>query len=491
MTQPGSDPLAALLYAISQSEPQPWYPRTFAESRGVPRDSLDPPLERLRMLGLVELTEWVANLGQGYRLTPAGKRVLYNPRLLVQLAAGTLAPAQAAPEPAPQERWGERGAGAYERGEAIRAGLLSRSPPVVTVVLIALNIAVYLAGLSMALMNKIPLTQAALWGDPRVIDWSGAVSGRYIAAGQWWRLLAAFWVHIGLLHLAMNMYVLWVLGPISEKMWGRWRFLALYLISGFGANCVVALTNAPPTAGASGAIWGVMTAFLVWVYLNRTALPAQLSSSWMRSIGSCLLLNIFITFMVPHISIAGHLGGGGFGAVAAVLLNSQRFAGGVQRLGATLAVAALPVLAAAALVVLPKNMFGAPNLFELLDEDRELVNGSQERFRQDVGPVLGKAAVQRSREEVAAAQEVLKELRNELTVAIDALQHAGKSRQPKVEALRQAMLDILRQQNEYYRLAGVILEKGTDLTEEDSNAFANQRQAFEAAKEHWGELPGP
>src|SRR5262245_24811122 len=106
MTQHAMDPLAALLYQIAQSEPQPWYPKVFAESRGVPRDSLDAPLERLRLLGLVELTEWVANNGQGYRLTTAGKRVLYEPRLMAQLQSGTLAQAAPEAEAPPESSWG-------------------------------------------------------------------------------------------------------------------------------------------------------------------------------------------------------------------------------------------------------------------------------------------------------------------------------------------------------------------------------------------------
>src|SRR5262245_61943467 len=352
MTEPAMDPLAALLYQIAQSEPLPWYPRVYAESRGAPRDALDGPLERLRMLGLVELTEWVQNNGQGYRITAAGKQVLYNPRLMAQLQAGKLVPAQPAPEPAPEENWGNRDATSLERNEAIRAGLLSKARPVVTLVLIFLNVAMFLFGLGLALKEHIPIADAAS-GSPRIVEACGAVSGEALARGEWWRLVAAFFVHIGLLHLGMNMYALWVLGSISEQMWGRWRFLALYVISGLAGNCVVALTASQGAAGASGAIWGVMTAFLVWVVLNRSALPPNLASTWMRQVGICLLLNVAISF-VPGISMAGHFGGGGFGVVAALLLNTQRFSGGWRRWVATLALFLLPVVAVAAAVTLPK-----------------------------------------------------------------------------------------------------------------------------------------
>src|SRR4051794_36360611 len=92
MTTPSPEPLEALLTQIAQAGPQPWYPRAFAETFGIPREALDAPLERLRLRGLVRLTEWQAGTGQGYVLTDEGRRVADDPRLLAQLRNGTLPP---------------------------------------------------------------------------------------------------------------------------------------------------------------------------------------------------------------------------------------------------------------------------------------------------------------------------------------------------------------------------------------------------------------
>ncbi len=501
MTRPGMDPLTALLTSISQSGSQPWYPKAYAEQQGVPRESLDVPLERLRMLGLVELTEWVANHGQGYRLTPAGRKVLYNPRQMTQLATGTLPPAAPEPEPPPEAGWSGRGgrAGAYERNETIRAGLMSQGRPVVTLLLIGLNVAAFILGVALDASRGRSLV-ASVWGGSRIVLTWAAVVGPDIAAHQYWRLVTSFFIHIGVLHLAMNMYVLWVLGTISEKMWGRWRYLALYMISGFGGSCIVALTEGA-AAGASGAIWGVMTGFLVWVFLNRSALPSSLATSWMRSVGFCLLLNLGLTFLPQileqnnvnigiKISVAGHLGGGAFGIVAALLLNAERFSAGVRRWAAAAAVVSLPVLAFAAVVVLPKGKLPveAASLEELIEEGRQAFNAAGGAYKQTVAPVLAKAPDARTQEEVAGAQAALTEQQQKLSEAAAALERVGPSSNGEEEQMKKAMLDCLRERKEFFRLTARKLEKGKDWTNADQKALAEQGKLVDEATDRWGDL---
>ncbi|HJT75907.1 MAG TPA: hypothetical protein VJ739_01790, partial [Gemmataceae bacterium] len=116
MTDPTTDQLEQILRRCAEAAPHPWYPRAYAEAAGVPRDALDAPLERLRLRGLVRLTEWQAGDGQGYALTPEGERVLRNPRLLAQVRSGKVPAAEPPAEPpAPRRR---AGATPYERGEA-------------------------------------------------------------------------------------------------------------------------------------------------------------------------------------------------------------------------------------------------------------------------------------------------------------------------------------------------------------------------------------
>jgi len=123
-----------------------------------------------------------------------------------------------------------------------------------------------------------------------------------VAGGEYYRLITSMFLHFGLLHLLMNMWALLVLGRLLEAALGPWRFLALYLVSGFGGSVAVYFFSDPHTvtAGASGAIFGLFGALiLVLRKLGRSV----------SSVLPILAINLFITFSVPGISIAGHLGG--------------------------------------------------------------------------------------------------------------------------------------------------------------------------------------
>src|SRR5205814_619532 len=107
-------------------------------------------------------------------------------------------------------------------------------------------------------------------------------------------------------------------------------------------------------AGASGCIWGVMAALLVWTLLNRQHLPRQLVSDWTRQLGMAVLLNAAISFM-PGISAEAHFAGGAAGASLAILLNAQRFGRGAVRSLSVLGVVLVPLLSVAALIWAMEN----------------------------------------------------------------------------------------------------------------------------------------
>jgi membrane associated rhomboid family serine protease len=134
-----------------------------------------------------------------------------------------------------------------------------------------------------------------------------------IAAGEYYRLLTAMFLHYGVIHLLMNMWALWVLGRSLEAVLGPLRFLTLYLLAGLGGNVAVyvfAASNAP-TAGASTAIFGLFAAlFVIMRRLGRDT----------SSVIPILVINLVFTFAVPGISIAGHLGGLVTGAIVALIL---------------------------------------------------------------------------------------------------------------------------------------------------------------------------
>jgi membrane associated rhomboid family serine protease len=134
-----------------------------------------------------------------------------------------------------------------------------------------------------------------------------------VAEGEWWRLLTAGFLHIGPLHIAFNMFALWVLGRDLEIVLGRGRFLALYLVSLLGGSAAVVLFADPEqyVAGASGAVFGLMSGLLlVLLRLRRPYGPVV----------AIIVLNLVITQVVPGISMAGHVGGLVVGGLAAAAL---------------------------------------------------------------------------------------------------------------------------------------------------------------------------
>jgi membrane associated rhomboid family serine protease len=170
-----------------------------------------------------------------------------------------------------------------------------------------------------------------------------AVSRGTIADGEWWRLVTGGFVHgAGYpssvpLHLGFNMLALWVLGGMLEPALGRLRFLLVYFTS-LLAGSLGALLMEPIglTAGASGAVFGLMGAALL--VMRRSGISPMESG-----LGLWLMLNLVITFTFPNISIGGHLGGLAGGLIAAFLLVELR-----DRVRAP---AALPVALCAAIAV--------------------------------------------------------------------------------------------------------------------------------------------
>jgi membrane associated rhomboid family serine protease len=157
-------------------------------------------------------------------------------------------------------------------------------------------------------------TEVTRWGEvlgyaPYVLG--GEVHG--IAAGEWWRLITAMFLHYGVLHLLLNSMLLWQLGNYLEEKLGPIRFLALYLLAGLGGNVAAYVFTAPnqPAAGSSTAIFGLVMAMFV---INRR-LNLDVSA-----LIPLLVVNLLFTFTVPNISVAGHLGGLVVGGLVAVAL---------------------------------------------------------------------------------------------------------------------------------------------------------------------------
>jgi membrane associated rhomboid family serine protease len=196
--------------------------------------------------------------------------------------------------------------------------------------LIAANVLVYLA--------EIGAGGNAGNGTGNWIYTHGALFGPLVSAGDWWRVVTAAFLHYGPLHLAMNMWGLYIAGTLLEQIIGRWRFALLYLASGIAgsAGALIASYNAA-TVGASGAIFGLFGALLVLERRRHIATGGQ--------IAGIVVLNLVFTFAVPGISIGGHVGGLIAGA-ALMLLFLQFRRSTLLSLGASAVVIALASLVA-------------------------------------------------------------------------------------------------------------------------------------------------
>jgi rhomboid protease GluP len=334
-------PLEELLRRVADSGPEPWYPSLYAQAAGIARDRIDPYLDQLRMGGLIRLTDWVQGRGQGYALTPEGREVLHNPRYLARLVADGEVPRLDYLE-AELEPLAERARPVHGRSEVIREALTGPAIPAVTFALIFVNVVWFLAGFKVC----------ADLGVPRDVYWEGAGGRRFNLVleklggmdldlkyiyqdHQWWRLLTCCFLHIGWMHIGVNMLSLYWIGPLLERMWGSWRFLLLYLISGLvGSAATVVYGRAG--VGASGAIWGILATMVTWVLLNRHYLPQGLASRWIGQLVFIFFINIVFTLSLTFISKEAHFGGGLAGLVAAVPMYYTLYGPAWQRVVAAL-----------------------------------------------------------------------------------------------------------------------------------------------------------
>ena len=177
------------------------------------------------------------------------------------------------------------------------------SDPTLTYVLIAINVLVGIASLYGGNIGTE--------GGTLVDSWE--LSRHQLADGDFWRLLTSGFVHRGLPHLALNMLALYILGTMLEPAIGRWRFALIYFVSLLCGSLGVLLLSGDESAGASGAVFGLMGAAAVVARSRGLSLMES-------GLGLWLGLNLVITFAIPNISIGGHLGGLVGGTLVALIL---------------------------------------------------------------------------------------------------------------------------------------------------------------------------
>lgn len=224
-------------------------------------------------------------------------------------------------------------------------GLRSANPALTSLVLIGINVFVWLAimvtGRGQSQLTGLLAIKLGGYcrADIRIPEEACRASGLSwtdgVDSGAYWQVLTSVFTHVDLVHIAFNMFALYLLGPQLEYLIGRTRFLALYLLSGVGGSAAVLwLSDAyTPTVGASGAIFGLMAGLLVVVY-KQGGNP--------QSILVWILINVMITFTGRGISWQGHLGGFVVGfAIALAIAYAPREARSQVQIAGLSAIAAL------------------------------------------------------------------------------------------------------------------------------------------------------
>ncbi|MEO7124440.1 MAG: rhomboid family intramembrane serine protease [Lacisediminihabitans sp.] len=194
-----------------------------------------------------------------------------------------------------------------------------RKPAVVTATRIALGNGTPVATYALIALCVVVFIVQYATGGPT----NGAATAYLIDYSPWvptepWRMLTALFLHASFIHIGLNMFSLYIFGPILERMLGRTRFIVLYLLSGFGGSLAVLLIDPSiPVLGASGALFGLFTAFFV--------IQRGLGGNGNSLLG-LIALNLVIGF-IPGLNIAwqAHVGGLVVGAaVAWVMMRTRR-----------------------------------------------------------------------------------------------------------------------------------------------------------------------
>jgi len=228
--------------------------------------------------------------------------------------------------------------------------LYRRTPRVpVTKLLVSINLLVFTAMLAGG---------AGLWHSSNSVQLAwGANFGPATQDGEWWRLGSAMFLHFGVVHLTLNLWALWDGGQLVERMYGPARFAGIYFASGLTGNLLslVAHKGLAVSGGASGAIFGIYGALLVFLWSERRNLHSREFRWFFWGAAGFATATLIFGFLITGIDNAAHIGGflagilGGIifsrpaGIIKRVSHRSRAFAGGVFVLAIVILTSQIPV----------------------------------------------------------------------------------------------------------------------------------------------------
>ena len=152
-------------------------------------------------------------------------------------------------------------------------------------------------------------------------DWGANDGSRVVLRGEYWRLITGVFIHGGLIHLAVNMWSLLVIGPLVERLYGNMAFAIVYLAAGVGgAIASIAAFPGRTGVGASGAICGLLGALVAFLITHRRSIPASLLKSLGSNVLGVIIFMVILGRIVPNIDQEAHFGGLAVGFLSGLLL---------------------------------------------------------------------------------------------------------------------------------------------------------------------------
>ncbi len=169
--------------------------------------------------------------------------------------------------------------------------------PIVTYILLAINILAYLLT-GMLSGNYFNMDSLVLYN-------MGAMNTDAVLQGEYYRLITSAFLHGGIFHILFNMYALYIIGPQLESFLGKGRYIIVYLFSALAGNLLSMLFTSGISVGASGAIFGLLGSLLYFGYHYRVYLGTVMRSQ----IIPLIIINLLLGFMIANVDVAAHFGG--------------------------------------------------------------------------------------------------------------------------------------------------------------------------------------
>jgi rhomboid protease GluP len=301
----------------------------------------------------------------------------------LQLWAADEATAQEIARRLPQERTARFAQQQSDREEFERRLGAVGGRPVVTWALVGAN--------CLAFAVTLAAGAGLLQPNPAVLVQWGSNFGPRTLGGEWWRLFTSMFLHFGLLHLLFNMWALWSLGQLTERLFGSAYYLAVYLFAGL-CGSVASLLWHPSinSAGASGAIFGVLGGLLAFMVNPRTRIPASIVAAQRNSALVFVAYNLLNGFAHAGIDNAAHIGGllsgFAFGWVLGRPLDAESRQNPAARLAAAAAAAIVAITALSWPLTHPSPVHAAElqfrRQFQLYAEEESRIIGAQTALQQ-------------------------------------------------------------------------------------------------------------